>query len=61
MVQASKKNANQISKLKSEIGIIVWSIKRETIDKRKIKGKTKAKRKDPNKYDERALNKNRKT
>jgi hypothetical protein len=41
MVQASKKNANQLSKLKSEIGIIVWSIKRETIDKRKIKEKLK--------------------
>jgi hypothetical protein len=36
-----KKNANQLSKLKSEIGIIVWPIKRETIDKRKIKEKLK--------------------
>jgi len=36
-----KKNANQLPKLKSEIGIIVWSIKRETIDKRKIKEKLK--------------------
>lgn len=37
----SKKNANQLSKLKSEIGIIVGSIRRETIDKRKIKEKLK--------------------